>query len=72
MAEPTDREIQNWVRQEFGFWPESAWIAHCKLLCGLNVENVRAYQQSRVNPCPLDKQFALTSALRHFKLVPKA
>ena len=68
---PTDREIQNWLYERFHFWPEPAWIAHCKLLCGLTVKHVRSYQQSRFNPCPLDRQDAVIKALRHFKLIPE-
>jgi len=31
-------EIQRWVEEEFGFTPETCWIAHCKELYGLPVD----------------------------------
>lgn len=67
---PTDQEIQKWVEDRYGFVPESAWIAHCKRLCGLPVEDFRAYQQSRFSPCPLERQDAIMKAFRHFGVLP--
>jgi hypothetical protein len=51
----TDQEIRKWVHRHFGFWPEAAWIAHCKRLCSLPVEDVRLYQQSQFEPLPPGK-----------------
>jgi hypothetical protein len=39
---PADEQIQHWVSERYGFVPPPAWIAYCKRLCGLPVENVRA------------------------------
>jgi hypothetical protein len=66
----TDQEIRKWVHRHFGFWPEAAWIAHCKRLSSLPVEDVRLYQQSQFVPCPLEKQSAVIKALRHFGMLP--
>ena len=63
MHQPTDREIQHWVQERHGFFPTSAWIAHCRRLCGLTVENLSAYQQSRFEPCPLERQDAIIQLL---------
>jgi hypothetical protein len=69
--QPTaDEQIQRWVRDRYHFVPQPAWIAHCKRLCGLPVENMRAYQQSRLSPCPLEHQAAILKAFRHFGLLP--
>jgi hypothetical protein len=36
MRQPaTYQEIQSWVQKEFGFKPETCWIAHCKEINGL-------------------------------------
>jgi hypothetical protein len=64
----TDLAIRKWVRDRFGFHPEASWIAHFKRLCGLQLDDVRAYQ-SRVNPCPLERQPAIMKAFRHFGLI---
>ena len=72
MSQPqrtTDREIQNWVYEQFRFWPEFVWIAHCKVLCGLTVGDVRTHQQARFKFCPLDRQDAIIKAFRHFKMI---
>jgi hypothetical protein len=65
----TDLEIQKWVAQYHGFVPDPAWIAHCKQLSGLPVENVRLYQEARFHPCPLDKQPAIRQAFRYFGML---
>jgi hypothetical protein len=66
----TDQEIRKWVHRHFGFWPEPAWIAHCKRLCSLPAEDVGLYQQPESNPCPSEKQAAVIKALRHFGMLP--
>ena len=67
---PADEQIQHWVSERYGFVPPPAWIAYCKRLCGLPVENVRAYQQSRFIPCPRKHQDAIITAFRHFGILP--
>ena len=32
MVEPKYRQIQDWVKAEYGFTPKTCWIAHCKEL----------------------------------------
>jgi hypothetical protein len=36
--EATDHEIQKWVERQFGFTPETCWIAHCKEFYGLPLD----------------------------------
>jgi len=66
----TDLEIQRWAQQHFGFYAEAAWIAHCKRLCSLPAADIRTYQQSQFNPCPLVKQAAVIKAFRYFGMIP--
>jgi hypothetical protein len=66
----TDRKIQEWVQERHGFLPTIVWIAHCRRLCGLAVENLSAYQQSRFKPCPLERQDAIIKAFRYFGMLP--
>lgn len=63
----TDREIQDWVEQRFHFRPELAWIAHCKVLCGLSAQDIRTIQAVKLAPCPPEKQASIIKALRYFK-----
>jgi hypothetical protein len=67
---PVDEQIQHWVREHYGFVPSPAWIAYCKRQYGVPVDNVRAYQQSRFNPCPPQHQDAIVKAFRHFGILP--
>jgi len=67
---PADEQIQHWVSDRYGFVPSPAWIADCKRLCGVPVDNVRAYQQSRFNPCPTQHRDAIIKAFRHFGILP--
>jgi len=63
----TYRDIQDWVKREFGFVPETCWIAHCKEIYGLPLRHAPNRQGSkRVKPCPSEKQPAIRKALEHF------
>jgi hypothetical protein len=61
----TDQEVQKWVARQHGFVPESAWIAHCKELCGIPTPGTAASE----NPCPPEKEAAIKQAFRHFGLL---
>ena len=53
----TYKQIQVYVREHFGYAPETCWIAHVKELNGLPVR--RAHNRrgtARVKPCPPEKQ----------------
>ena len=66
----TYQEIRKWVLQNYGFEPETCWIAHCKELHGLPLgatHNRRG--EERTTPCPPDKQLAITKAFKHFGLL---
>ncbi len=65
----TDLEIQKWVERHFGFRPEVDWIAHCKRLCDLPIEDVRAFQKSRFCLCPEHRQPAIKQAFRYFGML---
>lgn len=67
----TYKEIQDYVKETYGYQPKSCWIAHVKELCGLNpkVSPNRYSLTNRVNPCPPEKQKDLKKAFEHFKMV---
>ncbi len=54
---PTYKEIQHWVKKNYGFTPKTCWGAHVKEMCGLNPRKAanRLDATKRANPCPPDK-----------------
>ena len=67
---PTYKQIQSWVRRQYGWTPETCWIAHCKELSGIPVTPAWNRQDGeRAKPCPLDKQEAIFAAFRHFGMI---
>lgn len=66
----TYKEIQAWVKQNYGFVPETCWIADVKNQCGLSMrEAPNRIGISRVKPCPPEKIGAIRAALRHFGMI---
>ena len=63
----TYEQIQKWVRCQYGWTPETCWIAHCKELAGLkrrDAPNRRGPERCR--PCPPEKREAIFDAFRRF------
>ena len=54
----TYQQIQTFVKETYGYFPKSCWIAHMKEMCGLHprVSPNRFSVDIRTNPCPIDKQ----------------
>jgi hypothetical protein len=71
MRQPaTYREIQKWVETQFGFRPETCWIAHCKELCGMPLgEAPNRRGNERAKPCPPEKRPAIRKAFQHFGML---
>lgn len=66
----TYRQIQNWVKAEYGFCPKTCWIAHCKELAGLEVQPApNRTGKQRAVPCPVAKREPIMAAFRHFGMV---
>lgn len=66
----TYREIQDWVRQQYGFMPKTCWIAHCKELYGLPVRRAANREgEERKVPCPPEKRPAIRAAFEHFRML---
>ena len=62
----TYEEIQNWVKANHGWTPETCWIAHCKELFEVPVR--RAHNRpdpERAKPCPEHKRTAIYEAFRY-------
>lgn len=68
----TYRQIQEWVRQKYGFVPKTCWIADVKQRSGLSVRRAsNRISNSRVYPCPKDKEGPIKAALKHFNMLKK-
>ena len=68
---PTYSELIQYIRANFGFWPQPCWIAHVKADYGLTtrIAHNRIDKSSRKKPCPPRRRAAIESALRHLKVI---
>ena len=62
----TYRQIQKWVRCQYGWIPKTCWIAHCKELAGLERRDAPNRDPERRHPCPQEKREAIFAAFRRF------
>jgi|GEM_PF-305278 len=67
----TYKQIQAYIKENFGYIPKTCWIAHMKEICGLNPQVVanRRSDAVRMYPCPPEKQDDLRQAFAHFNLI---
>ena len=63
----TYKEIQKYVKEKYGFKPESCWIAHMKEVCNIpvRVASNRHSLDKREKLCPKDKQQAIKAAFKY-------
>jgi len=66
----TYKMIQIWVKQNFGFIPETCWITHVKEMFGLPLRKAPNRKgKDRMWPCPPEKVEPIQLAFRHFKMI---
>ena len=66
----TYKEIQHYVKSNYGYVPKSCWIAHCKEMSGLAPRrSPRRYGERRVYPCPPERKATIVEAFRHFEMI---
>jgi len=66
----TYKQIQAWVKQQYGFIPKTCWIAHVKHMSGLPMRKAPNRQGvERVEPCPPEKMEFIRAALSHFGMI---
>lgn len=66
----TYKQIQAWVKQNYGFVPETCWIADVKSQSGLPMRKAPNRQGAeRVKPCPPKKVGSIRAALHHFGMI---
>jgi hypothetical protein len=57
-------------RQQFGFTPETCWIAHCKELYNLPLNEAPNLQGGdRLKQCPPEKRTSIKKALEQFGML---
>ena len=67
----TYSQIQEYIKQRYGYTCKTCWIAHMKEVCGLNPRKSHNRYDSgaRSNPCPIDKQQDVINAFKHFGMI---
>ncbi len=67
----TYKDIQNKVKELYGFVPKTCWIAHVKEINGLNPRKSanRLQRNKRANPCPDSKTKFIRKVLKYYQLI---
>ena len=66
----TYKQIQNWVKQQYGFVPQSCRIAHVKQMSGLPMRKAPNRRGTgRVKLYPPAKVESIRAALRNLKMI---
>ena len=67
----TYKQIHDYIKETNGYSAKTCWIAHMKEVCGLKprVSPNRRLVESRVHPCPKEKQNDLINAFKHFNMI---
>lgn len=67
----TYKQIQAYVRNAFGLYVATCWVAHVKEICGLRPRPApnRANKKIRANPCPTNKILPIKKTFRHFGMI---
>lgn len=67
----TYKEIQTYVKSNYGYTLKSCWIAHCKEVFGLSpkVSKNRINIEVRKHPCPEGKLDDIRNTFIHFGMI---
>lgn len=67
----TYKEIQEYIKNKYGYVAKTCWIAHTKSEMGITTRMAanRKDAEKRVYPCPEDKQKDITEALKYFGMI---
>ena len=65
----TYAQIRVYVKEKYGYFPKSCWIAHAKELSGLPVKRSHRRKGARQEPCPPRKLADIQDAFRYFKML---
>lgn len=62
----TYKDIQEYVKKEYGYRPKKSWIGHVKELCGVPLKKTWNKKRKRKQPCPSTKIESIKKAFKHF------
>ena len=66
----TYKEIQNYIRERYGFMAKTCWIADIKDRFGLISKQASNRKGvDRLHPCPKNKEIFVINALQHFGMI---
>lgn len=66
----TYKQIQTWVKQNYGFVPATCWIANVKSQAGWSIRKTPNRKGAeRDKQCPPEKVEVIRVALRHFGMI---
>lgn len=67
----TYKQIQEYIKKNYGFSCKSCWIAHVKSEYKLTkrIAFNRLNADERVYPCPEEKRKFIVEAFRHFEMI---
>ena len=65
------KQIQEYVKETYGFVPKTCWIAHMKEVLGMDskVAVNRIDINKRTHLCPENKQECIKEAFKHFNMI---
>jgi hypothetical protein len=64
------QEIQEYIKNKYGYTVKTCWIAHVKELCGLPLNDApKRISNARTNPCPYDKVDSIRQAFKYFGMI---
>jgi len=67
----TYKQIQDHIKEKYGYTAKTCWIAHMKEISGLKPKmSARRYShESRVHPCPESKQNDIRETFKYFNMI---
>lgn len=67
----TYKQVQDYVRSNFGYTPKTCWIAHCKEIYGLapRKSHRRLDSEQRKYPCPEEKRPEIEKAFKAMGMI---
>lgn len=64
------KDIQNYLKKKYGWFPKSCYIAHAKEVYGIPVKKAPNRKgETRNWPCPEKRLELIKNAFEHFKMI---
>ena len=66
----TNKEIQEYVKEKYGYSPKNGWIAHAKEEYGITVKQAHNRKSTkRLWPCPKKRLNEFKDIFEHFGMI---